>query len=238
MKFNTIEFLKWDSEFFGYEVARIFFDQYGCETLDYLFQQLEHKETRLSYLFVPETNKELNQLIINKGCILVDKKTIYSKTTEKHNFYSNKIIEYQKNEINEKLIELVLEAGSYSRFKQDVNFTNREYERLYIEWLHKSLNKSLALNTFVSILDSGIVGIITLGEKSGSADIGLVAVNKNSRRLGIAKDLIHFADNAASDLGFDNIKVATQFQNIAACKLYEKCNFHIESTINIYHYWQ
>ena len=38
--------------------------------------------------------------------------------------------------------------------------------------------------------------------------------------------------------GYKEIKVVTQLQNKSGCRLYEKCNFQIESITNIYHFWQ
>lgn len=238
MPANAIEHLEWDSQFFGYSVARIIFDYQACDYLDDLFRQLKLEKTRLTYFFVPATETKINSQIIKNGGILVDQKTSFHKTTEKHFEYSNRIIEYQNTEINERLIDLALQAGLFSRFHLDVNFTNREYEKLYIEWLTKSLNKSIALKTFVAINGSDIIGITTLGDRSEIAEIGLVAVDENYRGHGIAYGLIQFADNSAFDLGYNEIKVVTQLQNKGACRLYEKCKFEMEYITNVYHFWQ
>lgn len=237
MPVNIIEKLEWDSQFFGYPVARVIFDKNGSDNLTDLFTRLISEKIRLTYFFVPIADTKLNNLIFEKGSKLVDQKTTFSKKTEGHK-NSNNIGEFQGTEINERLIELGLQAGLFSRFHSDLNFTNQEYKRLYIEWLTKSLNKTLALKTFIANNNSEIVGLTTLGERSGYADIGLVAVDENFRGQGVALDLIHFADNAAYDLGYNEIKVVTQLQNKGACRLYEKCNFQIENITKIYHYWQ
>jgi len=238
MSCNTIERLKWDSQFFGYPVAKIVLDEKGYINVDNLFRQLASERIRLTYFFAPTTEEKLNEYVAKKGGILVDQKTLFHKTTEKHLKYTNSIIEYQDTVINERLIELGLQAGLFSRFRLDINFSNNEYEKLYIEWLTKSLNKTIARITVLAVKNSEIVGLTTLGEKSEFAEIGLVAVDENFRGQGIASDLIHFADNAAFDLGYNEIKVVTQLQNKVACRLYEKCNFQIGNITNIYHYWQ
>jgi dTDP-4-amino-4,6-dideoxy-D-galactose acyltransferase len=238
MPTNVIERLEWDSNFFGYSVARIIFDQNGCDILDDLFRQLESKKIKLTYFFVPTSETGLNQYIAEKGIRLVDQKTTFSKKTEQQLTYSNNIIEFSGTEINDRLIKLGLQAGLFSRFRLDVNFSNKEYERLYIEWLTKSINKTLALKTFIAKDGAEIVGITTLGKRSEFAEIGLVAVDQSFREQGIGYDLIHYADNAAFDLGYNKIKVVTQLNNSGACRLYEKCNFQTESITNIYHYWQ
>ena len=238
MQTNIIKTLEWDSQFFGYPVARINFDKEGSDCLDDLFLNIESKKLRVTYFYVPPAEKELISRITKKGGILVDQKVIFSKNTEKHNKYSNDIIEFQGIDLNIKLIELVLQAGKYSRFRLDANFNKKEYQRLYIEWLSKSIKKEIAFKTMVSKNGSDIVGITTVGEKTQFADIGLVAVDKHHLRQGIGYDLIHSADTVAYDKGIKEIKVVTQFENKGACRLYEKCHFHIEKITNIYHYWQ
>lgn len=238
MKINTIETLEWDSQFFGYPVARITLDKESSDYLDDIFLNIESEKFRVTYFYVPPEEKELINRITKKGGILVDQKVVFSKKTEKHNKYSNDIIEFQGIDLNEKLIELVLQAGKYSRFRLDRNFNKKEYQRLYIEWLSKSIKKVIAFKTLVAKKGSDIVGITTLGENTQFADIGLVAVDERFHGQGIGCDLIHSADNVANEKGIKEIKVVTQFDNKGACRLYEKCHFHIEKITNIYHFWQ
>jgi len=237
MKKNTIEPLAWDSNFFGYPIARIDLDQNGGEELDRLFKQLVFAEIRLAYFFVPPVEKKMNEYIIKKGGVLVDEKTVFLKQTEKHTGFSNQINESRNVEINERLIKLSLQAGTYSRFRTDKNFVKNEYERLYIEWITRSVNKEISFKTLEAIKGSEIVGITTLDDKKNYAHIGLVAVDEKYRGQGIGHDLIRSADTIAFTMGFKEIDVVTQLQNKGACRLYEKCNFRIDRITNVYHYW-
>jgi dTDP-4-amino-4,6-dideoxy-D-galactose acyltransferase len=238
MRFNTLESLGWDSQFFGYPVAQIVFDLPEIDNLDYLIQDIKEKGIRLTYFFVPPSNQELNKNIVKKGGVLVDQKTLFSKTVQVHSKFTNKIIEYENTFPNEKLIELGLQAGIFSRFRTDINFQNKEFERLYTRWLENSVNKTIAFKTILALNEKDIVGLVTLGRKNNYADIGLIAVDKDYIGKGIGTDLIHFADNLASEMKFEELKVVTQLQNTRACNLYEKCNFKIESITNVYHFWQ
>jgi len=235
---NIVEPLEWDSQFFNYPVAQIVVNHQGFGLLNVLFRELALKKIHLTYIFVPASEEELNKEISNRGCLLVDQKTVFSKRTQKHSKFSNRIIDYQGTEINESLIKVVLQAGEFSRFRTDTSFSNNEYKRLYVEWVKKSVSGELSKKVFVAVINSEIAGITTLGEKDGNAAIGLVAVDKNLRGKGIGYDLIHKADNFAFNLKHNEIKVVTQLHNKAACKLYKKCNFSIESITNVYHFWQ
>jgi len=238
MQFNTIEPLEWDSNFFGYPVARVFLDKDGNDSIDDIFRELASEKYRLTYFFVSPTEEELMNYLVKKGAKLVDQKVFYSKSAENHNHINHNIIEFQGEQINERLKALVLQAGLFSRYRLDDNFTNNEYERLYVEWLTKSLNKTIAFKTLVATKGYDINGLIILGKKGHHGDISLAAVDPNYRGQGLGYDLFCAADNLFYDMGFEVIKTVTQMKNTGACKLYEKCNFHIEKISNVYHYWQ
>lgn len=235
---NEIEYLDWDSRFFGYKIAKVTLDHNAHAILDQLFKQMADEKYCLTYFFTPPNEKEINSYIKTKGGELVDQKTVYFKPTEKHYNFSHEIVEYKEIEATKKLKELILQAGEFSRFRVDKKFTNNEYEKLYLEWLKKSLNNSIAQKNFVIIKDNEIKGITTLGTKDSNADIGLVAVDEKYRGQSMGYDLIRYADTIAYEMGFNNIQVVTQLQNTGACRLYEKCKFSIKNITNIYHLWQ
>jgi dTDP-4-amino-4,6-dideoxy-D-galactose acyltransferase len=237
MKPSSIEKLEWDSQLFGYPVAKVdLFDVTLSET-NILFKIIKSAKYRLCYLFVNPDDLILNRFIVENGGILVDRKTILYKRAENHNVYSNEIIEYTLENVDDKIKELALIAGCFSRFKLDRNFKNNEFEKLYFHWVSKSITKEIAIKTFITKENSNITGMITLGGKDNSSKIGLLAVNDNFHGRKIGTDLVRRADSDAYSHGFKTIHVISQFDNTAALKLYEKCNFKIENIINVYHLW-
>lgn len=233
---NTIESLAWDTGFFGYPTAKIKFATDSINIDNVLYEILSRK-IKLTYFFVPPEATDLNTEIVNKGGLLVDQKTIFSKVPEQHFDFKNPISEYAQSAFDEKLLQLAFIAGTYSRFQLDNNFTNQEFERLYSEWLKKSVEKQIAFKTLVAIKDSEIVGIITLKKEDSSINIGLLSVHTKYQGHGIGLDLIQNADACAFNLGYKEIIVATQLQNHGACKLYSKSGFQIKNVTNVYHYW-
>jgi dTDP-4-amino-4,6-dideoxy-D-galactose acyltransferase len=235
---NTLTELEWDSVFFGYKVALISFDQNGKNHVDELIEEIISKGIRLTYVLTSPSDDYLNDIIKRTGGILADTRIKYSKNTEPHYEFKNIIKEFTDNKPTIELTELAIQAGKYSRFRIDENFTNNEYERLYKQWLINSLNKELAFKVLVAIEGIQITGFTTLGDKNSCADIGLVAVDRNFTGRGIGTDLVHYADNTAYNMNYHEIKVVTQKRNQIACNLYEKCNFQVENITNIYHFWQ
>ena len=82
MQLNTIELLDWDSNFFGYPVAQIHIDHGWSTKLSNLFQQLDKKKARVTYLFVSPSDRELNIRISKMAGNYIDQKVIYSKLPE------------------------------------------------------------------------------------------------------------------------------------------------------------
>ncbi|MGQ1785702.1 GNAT family N-acetyltransferase [Saccharicrinis sp. GN24d3] len=237
VKKNRLKLKKWDSQFFGYKVAQLHLTGNEAIKFDDLINEIGEERIRLTYIFVSPEETELNSKILKAGAHLADIRTVYSKCSEPHTIFSNKMREFAGICENDDLIRLGLEAGKYSRFRMDGNFQNNEFERLYRQMVINSFNKASAIKNIVAMHGDDIIGLITVVREHNQANVGLLAVKECFRGKGIGMDLVAFADNLAFELKLDKIKIVTQLHNSCACKLYEKCNFKIEEILNIYHYW-
>ena len=228
-----IEELHWDSEFFGYKTGKLIIPDGG----NFNYSEFESvvNNYRLIYIF---SKKKITE----KRLKLVDKKVTFHqqipiKTCLKKS-YNSKIESFNIKLHNyESLKKLALTSGIYSRFNIDKNFKNNEYLRLYSQWIKNAVFKDKTLDILI-YQEKGICGFTTIEEKTKDlADIGLVAVSEKTRGKGIATKLIENSIKKAFQLGFKEIQVVTQSNNIPAMKLYEKCNFKINEITYIYHYW-
>ncbi len=236
-KFQKVD---WDTTHFGYGVARI--DLAGIGNLVDLNQRLEYTRScgiRLVYFFVPSEDFEANNLVKRAGGFLADEKITYLANVAGGLKLENtfNIVSYLGKPLNDRLMLLSFEAGVYSRYKLDSNFSHNEFIDLYTEWIRKSLNGEIARDVLVYKEDETEVGFITLGERDGRCNIGLIAVDKDYRRKGIGEKLVGEAFQKASEWGYGQLDVVTQKANISACRFYEKIGFEAESVVNIYHFW-
>ncbi|HPR32710.1 MAG TPA: GNAT family N-acetyltransferase [Prolixibacteraceae bacterium] len=232
---KRLEALPWDSSLFGYPVAKALADPFQRHEMEELLETIRNEKIRLTYLFCPPLSEEMHRAILTLGFRFVDEKRTYSKNTEMHPS-SCKIRTYQEP-LTESMIALSLQSGIFSRFATDPGFQNREYEKLYTEWIRRSVSGEIAISTLVAESDLQTAGLITLGEKNGHAEIGLLAVEERFRGEKIGSELIKAADSLACESGFNQIDVVTQGQNQPACRLYEKMNFTLSRTVFVYHYW-
>lgn len=223
---NDIEELKWDSDFFGKKIGKI--------TVQNNDELTNIKLNKYDLIYVFSDNSNLNYKLVDKKIVYIidDLNTIENNNTLELTTFDKNIDDYNQ------LLDLTLQSGEFSRFKLDKNFSNGEYEKLYTEWINKSINKELAFDIIIKRLDNKVVGFSTLSKKTNElADISLVAVDSNYRGRGIAKQLIQQCIHLSKEKGFKKIQVVTQLDNNPANILYTHCGFKKDSLTYIYHIW-
>lgn len=229
--------LEWDTNFFGYSIAR-FEPNQGINESEFA-DQIEickRQGIQLIYCFC---NDESQERIADQFGQLVDKKvTFYKRFNLDSPFLQSEMVEeYMSDEPTEKLYDLAIQSGVYSRFNVDSKLPREKFEELYRIWIKNSTNKTKAFKVYVAKQGEQIVGMITLGQKGDRADIGLLAVDSNYRGKGIGRALMNAAEKEFIAKDFKDGQVVTQKNNTPACGLYESCGYTAEKIESIYHIW-
>ncbi len=229
--------LDWDSNFFGFKVAKIEGVNIDESKLDKSLKSLKKKNFTLVYASFREKIDSNNIFLNDYEVKLVDKKITYLKDVDRDSHYEQSIYNYDLKNPTKQMLKLAVESGVYSRFNYDKKIGKSKFEELYKLWMINSANGSFAKKVIVFKEASNILGMITLTEKSDRADIGIIAVDSDSRGKGIGKALMKAAEKWAYHNGYCNIQVVTQGFNIAACQLYKKIGFSKEKVEFYYHLW-
>ena len=227
---DIIKYLKWDSAFFKKNI----YELRGVSSLPY--DILRDLDFDLVYIF--SNDKFISESISDSlfDVKLVDRKVTYVKTIKKPNYDVNfSILSYDKNYPVKELFELAYASGIYSRFRIDKRIENNDFKRLYSEWIVNSVNKKLADEVLVIKQNNKISGFLTIKGNKNKAIIGLIAVDKKYRGLGLGKELIFAAESWAFKNKYKYIEVATQEANEQANYFYSKCGYEIETSVYIYH---
>ncbi len=222
--------LTWDSEFFGFPVAKIS----DISELDSLRTQGVH------LVYWASTDSGSQAIAQAAVGTLVDKKITYQmdlRNIPPEQLQFGLVTEYTDTTASADLIDLSIQAGLYSRFRVDPKMDQKKFEALYIQWMQKSCSHELAKAVLVIREQGKCVAVVTVGEKNGHGDIGLVAVNANQRGKGYGVALIRAAQTWFVQHGYTSSQVVTQGDNVAACKLYEKCGYKQTSLEYYYHFW-
>jgi len=120
--------LEWDSDFFGFNIARINKIDIDDAGLTSILQELKTKNYRMVYWYIPVEQSETLRIAQAHGGFLADKKVTYIKeltntvTAQGSSLYFT--VPYLDAEPDAALISLTLQSGGYSRFRLDPLFSN------------------------------------------------------------------------------------------------------------------
>ncbi|WP_051718356.1 GNAT family N-acetyltransferase [Hymenobacter sp. IS2118] len=235
---SPLQHLAWDSDFLGFPVARLAAGGLGASAIAAAVAEARQAGYRLLYAIVLPTDTAGGEALRQAGSGLADRKVTYAMALTAADAVSISPAISDATAYSMQLESLAWQSGEYSRFRLDRRFQPGVFQELYSQWLRNSLSGELARRVLVwrSAQDPE-AGLLTLGEKNGRADIGLLAVDVAARGQRGGQQLVAAARAQAAAWGFATLQVVTQGDNVAACRFYEKCGFLPESEEHIYHLW-
>lgn len=236
---NKYSLLDWDSHLFGYGIASIRPDCMTHDELDKVIHELKKNRIRLLYCFVnPDDELSINSIEEASGKLVDTKITFFTSISRDIKYQKSDFIRpYDLKYTSGELKKLAFQSGLFSRFKIDPNFQNYEFEKLYTEWIEKSVRKEISDEVLVYYEDNIEKGFVTVAIKKNTGVVGLIAVDEGERGKSIGKKLMNAVLTYLSEKNTYMVEVATQKANEAACRFYETLGFEIKNTINVYHLW-
>ncbi|MBI5686694.1 MAG: GNAT family N-acetyltransferase [Verrucomicrobia bacterium] len=238
MRFRILD---WDTAFFGMPVARILPSRLTTGELEQILAQMKSERVALAYWASDPNDAESQQAARACHGFLADRKTTFvmelGQSCGAVENFGWTLEEYTETVPNSELEHLAIQAGIYSRFRVDPRIPEDKCADLYRQWIRNSTNRRLADAVLVARRAGKIVGMVTVGEKSGVGDIGLIAADASARGLKLGSALVLAAQEWARRRGLKTAQVISQGANLAACKLYEKCGYRTAKVENLYHFW-
>lgn len=231
----NIRKLDWDSTFFSFNVCRIDSEILNIDDVQAVKLFLNEGDFKLAYY---SSTKKLDLGMFSDLQVkLVDFKTTFIKKINRCLDSHPSIISYNHKVPSQKILDIALQTGIYSRFNVDENIGKGKYEEMYKTWIERSINREIANEVLVYEVDGEVAGYLTVGEDQARANLGIGAVDSKFRRQGIGIKLFESAEKWSGDNGYDIIQAITQGSNMAACRMYEKLGYSIESEKYFYHIW-
>ncbi|MFZ6050955.1 GNAT family N-acetyltransferase [Halocola ammonii] len=232
----SIEALDWDSDFFGLPVY--FAVSVDVKSLGREIEKLKRTPGPKLVYVLCDNPCDLSFLESSQSAVhLMDEKVTYLKDQLVYRDLGGSAWEFEGEKPDDKLLDLAIESGVFSRFNKDPLIPRDKFEELYQRWIENSVNGKIASSVLVTGSEDHLTGMVTLGEKNNRADIGIIAVDGNARGKGVGKTLILASQNWAVRNGFKELQVVTQKENSPACRLYESCGFNICKSQYVYHVW-
>lgn len=235
----SFELLNFDSNLFGFRVAKILAPSLAASQLAMLLQTLRSLEVHLVY-WQSNQNDEGSRhaaeqfhgfLASNQITYVINLNQILPPPVFPEVLY------YDETLPSPEMYVLAEKIGKLSRFGVDNMLPDELMRRMYHAWIENSVNRSIAQETLVIKKSTQIIAMATLGEKNHRGDLGLVAVDKNHLRKQFGSKLIYTALRYFIFHGYEAAQVVTQQANLSARGLYEKCGFSVEKMDSLYHFW-
>ena len=234
-----IERLAWDSAFFGLEVVRLRAGRLDAASLPGAMQALQQRGAALAYVVTDEPVEA--EVAARFGLVHRDAKTTYARAIGDGLPAAAGVTVREADSSNEdevaQLRALAVESGGSSRFMREERLPAGKAAELYERWMDNSLTGTLAAKVLVVERAGRIAGMVTVGERAGAADIGLIAVHDWARGGGVGGALVAAALAWGRSAGLADATVVTQGHNRAACALYERCGYAVREVVQVYHAW-
>jgi len=233
----AFDLLAWDSDLFGFPVARLRSQALRADALPGAVGALRDEGVRLVYAVTAWDEEEARRAIEQAGGLLVDRKVRYRKRIAGAMVFPAQVAAWAGSECTEELESLALECGHLSRFRIDPRVPPHVYPALYRAWIRRSVRGEIASVVLVSRDAEALTGLITLDIDETTAEVGLMAVRGTHRRRGIGAHLMQAAEAWAHGRGAETLEVVTQGANTGACALYEVSGSRVAREEAIYHLW-
>ena len=234
------EILPWDSEFFGFAVARIDPAIATQEELDRVAAELRARSVRLAY-WLPPLNERTSLLARQCGGALIGGHARYECEIAARPESAVRALPVEllaSSEVTPELYALALGAGRLSRFALDPQMPLGTADRMYGIWIRRSLAGEIADAVLAARDASGrAAGLATVAREQRNGVIGLVSVAPEWQGHGIGRALMVAAGAHFARAGIARVRVSTQTGNAAACALYEASGYRCTETTLVAHFW-
>ena len=226
--------LPWDTAFFSKTVDQI--DVVGTPEPQALLEALGASRAAVTYVFIDADHASpYHPVLESVHGARVDIKVTYGKQVDPAFAGLDPELTRATDE-TPALLDLAYESGHLSRFHLDPRF-DPHFRPLYREWIRKSLADEGG-RVFTLASGPDLDGMVTASVENGLGKIGLIAIRAGLQGKGLGMRFLKHCEAYYHDQGARHCKVVTQQANAAACKLYERAGYAVETAQEIWHVWK
>lgn len=239
MSDSLIKYLEWDSDFFGFPIARLQSPHLNPDIISQCEDWCRERNIRCLYYLANADDRESVILAEDHHFRLVDIRLTFQRNFSEQDIFDPGTIPIRsatRPDI-ESLKAIAKDSYTDTRFYCDANFPRHLCGLLYETWIEKSVLGDAQL-VVVSETDLQVSGYVTCHLNTDLVgQIGLVGVTSNARGCGVAGALLQAGLDWYTRQGVKTVKVITQGRNIAAQRLYQRFGFLSQCVQLWYHRW-
>lgn len=227
--------LDWDSEFWGFPIARVLPERVDAATAEQVERWCEGHGIACAYLLAGAGDADTAAAAEGVGFTPVDTRVTLERPGGPPAAESRPVdgLEIRPAEARDEaaLAGLARQAHTDTRFFFDPHFSSTRAAELYAAWVRRGLAED-PFRVFLAERDGSPVGYVLV--KTDPLEIDLIAVEQAARGDGIGSALVAEAIGVSPN---GTVRVVTQARNVAALRLYESFGFRVVKTEAWYHRW-
>jgi dTDP-4-amino-4,6-dideoxy-D-galactose acyltransferase len=228
--------LPWDSEFFGFRIARARDTLLTEGSLQDILEWSVREEIRCLYLLASSNSSETTDLAGANGFRMADLRFTLARGAEGNAGSAESVRAFNESDLPY-LQEIAAISHRDSRFYHDPGFPEKRCDELYKTWIERSCH-GYANTVLVAEHLRRPAGYVSCHlQADGVGSIGLLAVADWSRGVGLGGQLVTAALRFFAEACCTRVTVVTQGRNCPAQRLYENCGFRSASMELWYHRW-
>jgi dTDP-4-amino-4,6-dideoxy-D-galactose acyltransferase len=241
---SPCQFLQWDTDFFGYRIARILSSRLTPELTAQIEAWSQKNAIQCLYLQAESNDPQTILLAEKHGYSLVEVRLTFERNLK----------DWDPATRAKATQEVAIRAGcpedipaiqdvaqnSYvdSRFYFDQHFGEQEWQRYYRAWAEKSFSGGAEM-LLVAEKDGEVLGFITgvIVNEGKECQYELTGVRESARRFGVGQELFRSGMDWCVQHGIPYIWVMTQGRNVTTQRMIQRHGFLTRSCHLYYHKW-
>jgi dTDP-4-amino-4,6-dideoxy-D-galactose acyltransferase len=236
---RTCEKLDWDTEFFGFPIARMLGRRLDEPTADAIDQWCEQRGIRCLYFLADPDDSETRRVASERGFRRVDERIrlVHSLADLAPSGSPVEIREAQEGDVD-RLTEIASVSHTDSRFFADPGFPRDRCAELYVTWVANAIADPLR-PVRVPVLDGQVVGYQVISPPGGDrvGRLEILAIAADARGSGIASHVLLHSLGWLAEQGATTVSTVTQGRNTASLAVHRHVGFTDEIDGIWHHRW-
>ena len=233
--------LPWDSEWFGFPVARVLGNSLTVERAKHIDVWCRNNRVRCLYFLSRSDDSQTINTAQDLGYRLTDVRMTFDREVASvADFQIRPGIRKARPDDFSSIKRLARMVFRDSRFYFDTNFPIDRVHAMFERWVERAMEEASHQHVLVSTdAQDQVSGFLLFGidPATKASDLALLAVAPTARGKGLARQLIEASFDEIVKAGVDRVTVVTQGRNVSAQRLYQRIGFLTQSVQFYYHKW-